>query len=173
MLAAATLVGLVGCAVDDDPAPITSARSEEPLTAAEPAALGQFRVDDTGHVDVTLANGGRKEIIIRKISLIPPDPYAPEFVPPDPCYPPDPYHNPPGDVPPDPYHNPPTYHAPETYVTTRLLAPCVKPGGATTLEVGFSAIDAGGFAAGIQIEYATADGEAFTLTVPTTACAIR
>ncbi|CAN5187200.1 hypothetical protein BH11MYX1_BH11MYX1_05490 [soil metagenome] len=174
MLAAGALLGIVGCATDVDPDLTTSARSEGPLAAAPgSAALGRFRVGDSGRLTVALANSGRSEITIRNISLIPPDPYSPAYVPPDPCYPPDPFHNPPADVPPDPYHNPPGDLPPTAYLTTRLIAPCVKPGGSTSLDVGFSAINAGGFAAGIQLEYATGDGQAFALTVPATACAVR
>lgn len=126
----------------------------------------------SGELSVELANAGRSEIIIRGVSLVPPDPYAPGYVPPDPCLPPDPYHNPPSDIPPDPYHNPPADLPPEAYLTTRLIAPCVKPGGSTPLGLSFAARNAGGFAAGVRIEYATADGGAFTLTVPAAACVI-
>ncbi len=175
-VAAGALLGLVGCATDpadvDDP-DLASARSEGPLSATPGiAALGRFRVGTSGELAVQLVNSGRTDVIIRQVSLIPPDPYVPGYVPPDPCLPPDPYHNPPDDVPPDPYHNPPSNSPPESYLTPRLIAPCVKPGDSTTLSLGFVARDAGGFAAGVQITYATADGTAFTVTVPASACAV-
>jgi len=64
-------------------------------------------------------------------------------------------------------------YAPDANLTTRLIAPCVKPGGSTVIGLGFYAKDAGGFAAGIRIEYATEGGGAFALTVPATACIVR
>ncbi|MBL0217094.1 MAG: hypothetical protein IPQ07_24875 [Myxococcales bacterium] len=172
-VAAGALLGLVGCATDpsdlEDP-DLASARSEGPLAAAPGiAALGRFRVGTSGELAVQLDNSGRTDIVIRQVSLVPPDPYVPGYVPPDPCLPPDPYTT---SVPPDPYHNPPAFLPPESYLTTRLIAPCVKPGDSTTLSLGFLARDAGGFAAGVRIAYATADGAAFTLTVPASACAV-
>jgi hypothetical protein len=157
-LGALAVLGLVGCAID--PAD-TTARSEGPLAATpDTAQLGRFEVGGAGELSLQLDNGGRSEVIIRRVSLIPPDPYTPRDLMPEPC------------VPPDPYHNPPGFRPAEDYLTTRLIAPCVKPGGTTTLALGFTARDAGGFAAGIQVEYATSDGGAFTLTVPATACAV-
>jgi hypothetical protein len=156
-LAATTVLGLVGCAELDasEPTADTVARSEGPLTATPgTASFGRVLVGSETDLGLELDNVGRTELIIGQVSIIPPDPYDPAYVPPDPCVPPDPYHNPPG------------------FLTTRLIAPCVRPGDATKLALAFAPTEAGGFAAGVQIDYATSDGVAYTLTVPATACAV-
>lgn len=157
LLLGACALGLLGCTdLDDaDSSADTAVRSEGPLTAQRGAAFGQVHLGSATQLGLRLDNAGRSEIIIRQITVVPPDPYAPAFVPPDPCYPPDPYHNPPA------------------YLTTRLLAPCVMPTESRTLSLALSPSDTGGFAAGILIEYATADGAAYKLTVPATACVVR
>ncbi len=157
LLLGACALGLLGCIDLDDSesSTDTAVRSEGPLTARRGAAFGQVRVGSATELGLQLDNTGKSELVIRQITIIPPDPYDPAFVPPDPCYPPDPFHNPPG------------------YLTTRLIAPCVKPAGATTLGLAFAPSATGGYAAGIQVDYATADGGAYTLTIPATACVAR
>ncbi len=147
-------VGLVGC-VDPDDSTDTAVRSEGPLIARRGAMFGQVRVGSSTELGLQLDNAGKSEIVIRQITIIPPDPYDPAVVPPDPCYPPDPFHNPPA------------------YLTTRLLAPCVKPADSTTLALAFAPSATGGYAAGIQVDYATAEGGAYSLTIPATACVAR
>ncbi len=158
VLGACALAGSFGCVdLDDSEASTdTAVRSEGPLTTPRGSiAFGQVRTGSTTELGLQLDNTGRSEIVIRQVSIVPPDPYAPAYVPPDPCIPPDPYHNPPGDL------------------TTRLIVPCIKPAGTTTLNVAFAPSEAGGFAAGIRVDYATADGGAYSLTVPATACVAR
>ena len=155
---AASLFGLLGCTDLDDSTndtsdtSDTSVRSLGPLTAPRNAAFGQVGIGSSSLLGLELDNGGRSEVTIRQVTMYPPDPFDPAFVPPDPCIPPDPYHN--------PLEN----------FTPRLLAPCVKPAGTTTLFVAFASPTAGGFAAGIRVDYATGDGGAYTLTIPATAC---
>jgi len=147
---------VTGCIdLDADESPDTAVRSEGPLTAPRGASFGRVRAGGTSNLDLALENTGRSEIIVRRISVVPPDPYDTAFVPAEPC------------VPPDPYRNPPAF------LTTRLIAPCVMPAGATTLAVAFAPRENGGYAAGISVEYATADGHAYTLTIPATACVVR
>lgn len=157
LLLGACALGLFGCTDLDDPesSSDTAVRSEGPLTTPRGAAFGQVRVGSSTALGLQLDNTGRSEIVIRQISILPPDPYDPAFVPPDPCVPPDPYHNPPG------------------YLTTRLIIPCIKPAGSTTLSLSFAPSATGGYAAGIQVDYATADGHAYALTIPATACVAR
>ncbi len=154
LLAAGAALALVGCIDDTDSTTDTAVRSEGPLTARA-ALFGQVRTRSTTGLDLQLVNDGKSEIVIRGVTIVPPDPYDPAFVPPDPCYPPDAYHNPPA------------------FLTTRLIAPCVMPAGATTLSVAFAPSETGGYAAGIKVEYATADGGAYSLTIPATACVVR
>ncbi len=153
----AVALGLFGCTDLGDPeatpdTPDITVRAVGPLTAPRGAAFGQVSVGSSTLLGLELDNGGRSEVTIRQVTVYPPDPFDPAFVPPDPCLPPDPYHNPPSNF------------------TPRLLAPCVKPAGTTTLSVAFSSPAAGGFAAGIRVDYATADGGAYSLTIPATAC---
>lgn len=154
LLGACALLG--GC-IDPDDADTddTAVRSEGPLTAQRAATFGLVRAGGTTTASLSLDNRGRSEIIIRQVTVIPPDPYDPAFVPPDPCLPPDPYHNPPA------------------FLTTRLIAPCVMPASSTTLALSFAPSATGGYASGIRVDYATADGAAYSLTIPATACVVR
>lgn len=155
VLLGACVIGLVGCLDAETDPPDLAERSDGPLAARRDALFGRVRAGSTSPLELQLENTGRSEIIVRAVRTIPPDPYDVAFAPPEPCGLPDPRHNPPSDL------------------TARLIVPCVMPASASALSLGLTPSQTGGFAAGIQIDYATADGASYTLVVPATACVVR
>lgn len=146
LAAAAALLGLVGCAELDPTDPTDTPDTENAALArgslaATPisADFGRVIVGRTAGLAVTLTNRGTTEIIINNVAIgYPPDPYVP----------PDPYHNPPGDL------------------TARLIVPCVRPGASTTLQLTFAPTAVEDLVANVDLSYTTSTGLAYRLTVP-------
>ena len=137
-------LSITGCAVGPDDAEPTASAVESQPFVARPGSYDFRRVvvGRSALTEVTLVNTAEANADITAVRSIPPGP----------CVPPDPY------VPPDP-------DAPAAAFRARAIAPCVRPGGTSELQVQFTPARVGEAGAQIAVDYLVR-GAPYTLCVP-------
>lgn len=118
-----------GCAVDPDGAETNASAVESQPLVARPASVdfGRVVVGRSALSTLALVNTAAADADITGVRALPPGP----------CVPPDPY------IPPDPY---------ASAFTARAIAPCVRPGSASGLDLRFTPARVGAVSAQIAVD---------------------
>lgn len=135
-------LSFTGCAVDPDGAEVNASAVESQPLVARPGSVdfGRVLVGRSALSTLTLVNTAAADADITSVRSLPPGP----------CVPPDAY------LPPDPS---------AAAFRTRAIAPCVRPGGTSALDVQFTPARVGTVSAQIAVEYVVR-GAAHTLCIP-------